>query len=175
MSEQALVAIAGTCALITIVLLFAAVALRGQAERWAILGLIVALLALFASIAGIVIQHEDAGRGRFGAAVQPNSTIPPGPTGSTGNPPLTQYPGVTSLPPDSPLRKKILSMDDVCGELGYSPHAWLPGQTVRDDYSGRVLHAPGAAFTWSCEKDGIRLTRDQITRGCQIWYSGTKV
>ena len=64
-------------------------------------------------------------------------------------------------------------MDNVCGDLGRSQYAWLPGQTAQRIYTGRVIFAPGAAYTWSCSKDGTKLTRDQITEGCHIWYPGT--
>lgn len=65
-------------------------------------------------------------------------------------------------------------MDDVCGELGYAPDAWLPGQTQANNIGGRVLHAPGAAYTWSCGKGGPTLSRDDVTKGCQMFKPGTK-
>jgi hypothetical protein len=77
------------------------------------------------------------------------------------------------LAPNSPMRKKILSMDQVCGDLGLSQHAWLPGQASAQNITGRVILASGAAYTWSCSESGPKLTREQLTQGCQIWYLGT--
>jgi hypothetical protein len=92
---------------------------------------------------------------------------------SSQNANTVPFPGTTSLPTTSPLRQQILGMDQVCGDLGLSEHAWLPGQTSPTNITGRVILAPGAAYTWSCTENGPKLTRSQLTQGCQIWYSGT--
>lgn len=167
----AIVAIAG---IFTLFFSLLAIALQGVAERWAILGVIASALGVMVGIAIPVIQHSSAVNSQPSASSQ--SANPP----STLSSPQSQQaeaapsPGVTSLPASSPLRKQILGMDQVCGDFGLSQHAWLPGQSSPIDLSGRVILAPNAAYTWSCTENGPKLTRDDISRGCQIWYPGTK-
>jgi hypothetical protein len=130
-------------------------ALRGSHELWAILGTIASILAI---IVNIVIAS-------------PQLVLPVPPSRQAKAAPS---PGVTSLPPSSPLRKRGPSIDELCGDLGLSQHAWLPGQTAATNLSGRVIWAPGAAYTWSCNKNGPKLRRDVITHGCYLLYPGTK-
>jgi hypothetical protein len=139
-----------------------ALALRGVAERWAIIGVIV-------SIAGIVVAITLAGLPHSDGINSQKTSGEPTPYLPSGSP----TPGVTSLPAGSPLRKQTLDMDQVCNDFGLSQHAWLPGQTSATNLTGRAIIAPNAAYTWSCNKNGRVLTRDEITLGCQISYPGT--
>jgi hypothetical protein len=167
-------AIVAIACIFTLIFSFLAIALQGVAERWAILGVIASVLGIVVGIAIAIIQHPNAINSQPSASSQsasPPSTPSPPQSGQTEAAPS---PGVTSLPASSPLRKQILGMDQVCGELGLSQHAWLPGQSSPTDLSGRVILAPDAAYTWSCTENGPKLTRDDMTRGCQIWYPGTK-
>jgi len=106
-----------------------------------------------------------------GHLASPPVTLPPAP--QSQNTEAVPSSGVTSLPLSSSLRKQRVGMDQVCADFGLSQHAWLPGQVSATNLSGRVIYAQGAAYTWSCTKNGPKLTRDDITRGCQIWYPGT--
>jgi hypothetical protein len=138
-----------------------AAALRGAAERWAIIGAILSAVSIVVAIAIARYQHPD------------NTSYSPSSEATPSRPYASPSPGVTSLPAGSPLRKQILDMDQVCGHLGLSQHAWLPGQASVDDLSGRVILGSNAAYTWSCTENGPKLTRDNITQGCKIWYPGT--
>jgi hypothetical protein len=93
----------------------------------------------------------------------------------TPSPAAHKYPSpfVTKLPPNSPFRLQNPIMDQLCQSLGISRHAWLPGQESTTDYSGRVLTAANAAFTWSCSKDGPRITRVEVSGECQLQYPKT--
>lgn len=146
-------------------------ALHGVPEGWAIFGAVISAVGVVVSIAGLIIQHADAIRPSPGAEVQSTPSATSVTSASTG---VAPSPGVTSLPANSPLRKRILAMDQVCADLGLSLHAWLPGQTSAISITGRIILAAGAAYTWSCTKNGPKLTRKQITQGCQIWYPDTK-
>jgi hypothetical protein len=164
MNDATLVMIAVVLAIASVAFALGARALKGQAERWAILGAVLTLVGTAISIIGILIQHSDAIH--YGN---------PGAAQSVGSAPLSSYSSsVISLATNSPLRKRIPSMDDICGDLGQSRHAWLPGQKSPTNYTGRVIFAPNAAFTWSCTEGGPKLSPADITRGCQIWYSGSK-
>jgi|SRR5579859_881250 len=175
MNSAALLTITTFSAIAFIVLVLTAVALKGQAERWAILGAVIAFAGTIVSIVGIVIQHNDAIHYGNLAHTHPasSSSFSTRPS-STGSHSLPNSSSSVSLAPNSPLRKRIPSMDDICGDLGQSNRAWLPGQTSPKNYAGRVIFAPGAAFTWSCTEGGPKLTPADITRGCQIWYPGSK-
>jgi hypothetical protein len=141
---------------------FLALALRGTAERWAIIGVIVSIVGIVVAITTAEAPHSD----------DANSQQAPGAL-NPYIPSASPTPGVTSLPVESRLRNQILDMDEVCSDFGLSQHAWLPGQVSATGLTGRVIIARNAAYTWSCSKDGPVLTRDDITRGCQIWYAGT--
>jgi|SRR5580692_4326163 hypothetical protein len=96
-------------------------------------------------------------------------------TGSYPRQPVASAsPFTTSLPADSPLRKHILDIDQLCAALGISDHAWLPGQTSATDINHRVIVATDAAYTWSCSMNGETLTHEQLNRGCQTRYPGTQ-
>lgn len=139
-----------------------AIALHGVAERWAIIGVIASIAGIVVAVATAVGQHT-AGTNSNNASSDHSSSPPSAPPPS---------PGVTSLPATSPLRTRILDMDEVCSNLGLSQHAWLPGQDSATNISGRAILESGAAYAWSCTRSGPRLTRDDITHGCQIWYPG---
>jgi hypothetical protein len=173
MSGRTIWEIAAIALLFALVFGLLAFVLHWMAERWAILSFIASVVAIVVTIAIAITQSSTAINSRSSANV--HSVGPP----STLSPPQYQQkaapsPGATSLPINSPLRKQILGIDQVCGDLGLSQHAWLPGQSSAIDLAGRVILAPDAAYTWSCTKNGPKLTRDDITRGCQIWYPGTK-
>jgi hypothetical protein len=120
-------------------------------QRWNRVGVVAAVIGAAATVVGVVwaiVPHN--------ADEQSSSPLPP---------------GVTRLAADSPLRDRVLIIDTLCERLGYpSNSGWLPGQTAPGDYSGRILSAPGAAYTWSCGSNGDKLTRDQLTVGCQQQY-----
>jgi hypothetical protein len=150
-----------------------AVVLHGVAERWAIIGVVASIIGIIVGIDGAIVQHSDDVHGGDSVVVQ-SPHVPAVPSGPRSpHPSPVPSAGATSLPGNSPLRKNILDMDKVCGDLRISRHAWLPGQSFATKVSGRVIVAPGAAYTWSCLKNGSYLTRKEITHGCQIWYPGT--
>ena len=65
-------------------------------------------------------------------------------------------------------------MEQVCQSLGYQPDAWVPGQTAPHSLDGRILYAPNQAYNWTCgAANSPRLTREQLTKGCQIWKTGS--
>jgi hypothetical protein len=120
----------------------------------------------------------------FGAssAALPQDTPSPAPAHNAPSPAPAQ--GTSSAPHQAhapsasassvpSATNNILDMDEVCGYLGLSSNAWLPGQQSATDLTGRIIYAPNAAYTWSCTQDGPKLTQQQITQGCQIWYPGT--
>jgi hypothetical protein len=172
MNSSELMAITVLSILVTVVFIVGAIALKGQAERWSILGVVVSFIGTGAAIIGLVIQHNDAVHFGNTAPASPHSfSVRP----STAGARLSQnVSSAISLASNSPLRKRIPSMDDICGDLGQSTRAWLPGQTSPTNYTGRVIFAPEAAFTWSCKEGGPTLTPADITRGCQIWYPGSR-
>jgi len=147
--------------------------LTGAKKKWEIFGAVISVITLMVSVAGILIQHSDSTHANIPSAGQPsrNSKAAGIPNAEHANPlPSSE---VTTFPADSPSRKKILDMDEVCGSLGISQHAWLPGQSSALNIADRVILAPGTAYSWSCQHNGPKLTRAQITHGCQIWYPGT--
>jgi hypothetical protein len=174
MARDIIWGLAATAAVLIVIFGGLALALHGRAEKWAILGVCASVMGLMVGIGGIIVPYfQKTHTGKAPAAVSSHGS------GSLGMPEAGQAnpipsPAVTSLPYNSSLRKKILDMNEVCGDLGVSQHAWLPGQSSAQDIAGRVILAPGAAYTWSCEENGSRLTRAQITQGCQIWYPGTQ-
>jgi hypothetical protein len=101
-----------------------------------------------------------------------NAPSPAQAQGTSNAPPQTHVPSASASPVPS-VSNNILDMDEVCGYLGLSSNAWLPGQQSATDLTGRIIYAPNAAYTWSCSQDGPKLTQQQITQGCQIWYPGT--
>lgn len=158
-----------------------AIALHRVAERWAILGAVASVVGAVASVLAIAvsigiatIQYSGGVNSQSSTSGQTANSAPAIPAPQSQQAEAVPSPGVTSLSSNSPLRKQIPGMDQICGDLGLSQHAWLPGQTSATDLSSRVIFAPGAAYTWSCTESGSKLTRDNITRGCQIWYPGTK-
>lgn len=70
------------------------------------------------------------------------------------------------------------TMDGLCFQLGRGFHAWLPGQTEAWDgtkegaavLAARKIRAPGAAYTWSCTRDGEALTPADLTYSCATYY-----
>ncbi|MEV3908677.1 J domain-containing protein [Streptomyces canus] len=50
---------------------------------------------------------------------------------------------------------------------------WLPGQHSATDLTGRRIHAPRAAFTWSCGRNGPKLTQKDFDTACQDQYPRT--
>ncbi|NJP90422.1 hypothetical protein HCN51_13325 [Nonomuraea sp. FMUSA5-5] len=112
----------------------------------------------------------------------PDATINPDRTrvdrqpshGSSGQKP--SRPEVTHLPPDAAAWANVIGMEDVCRKLGreVGAYAWIPGQVSDSDYSDRKLYGKNIAYQWSCTKNGPKLTREDLTIGCQIWYPGTQ-
>ncbi len=168
-------AIIWTAVILFVIFGLLAIALDGKPERWAILGTVASVLAIVVSIAVAIIQDSREIHGNPSAGDRQSANLPSGPSARhSKQAEPAPSPGVTSLPADSKLRKQIPGMDQICGDLGLSQHAWLPGQTSATNLSGRVIFAPGAAYTWSCTKNRPKLTRRDITHGCQIWYPGAK-
>jgi hypothetical protein len=175
MFNGATLAIIWTAVILFFIFGFLAIVLRGTPERWAILGTIASVLAIVVSIAIAIIQDSKEMHGKPSAGDSQSAKSPPGPPAlHSQQAKPAPSPGVTSLPAGSRLRRNILSMDQVCSNLGLSQHAWLPGQATSTNLSGRVIAGSGAAYTWSCTKNGPKLSRNDITRGCQIWYPGTR-
>src|SRR5260370_21455465 len=175
MNSAALVTITIFSVIVGIVLILVAVAVKGRDERWAILGAAISFAGTVVSIVGIVIQHSDAIHfGNLAPTQSASSSLYSTRPSSAGSHSLPYSSSTISLASNSPLRKRIPSMDDICGDLGQSNSAWLPGQASPTNYTGRVIFAPGAAFTWSCTEGGPKLTPAEITRGCQIWYPGSE-
>ncbi len=66
-------------------------------------------------------------------------------------------------------------MEDACERAGYPADAWIPGQTKPHSFAGRVLHATGQAYKWTCGSNkGPQLTREEITVACQVWAPDTQ-
>jgi hypothetical protein len=131
------------------------------------MSVVIGVLGLFLSLGSGIVAHADASKTNSGPSRGLTSTVQPdGPVGTGAGGP---YPGVTSLPSDSPLKESgFPHMETVCEDLGRPADAWVPGQTVPHSIAGRILRAPGQAYNWTCGGlDGPKITRDEITRSCQ--------
>jgi len=53
------VTVAIITSIITIILIILAIALRGQGERWAIIGVVLSFIGTVVALAAAVSQHED--------------------------------------------------------------------------------------------------------------------
>jgi hypothetical protein len=87
-------------------------------------------------------------------------------------PSSSRAPTATSQPPESTV--KGLNLDQYCGSLGFDPQAWLPGQRGVDNLNGRVVSGPHAAYTWSCTRNGPKLTHAELNDACHMQWPGTK-
>jgi hypothetical protein len=160
---------------------------HGHIEKWGILGFAGAIVGLIAAtgigITAIYVQHDDAvaskppqastsqgGQKPTASAVAGHDQAAP----AAPEPPLQ---GVVSLPADSPLRQKLLTMEEVCRVLGQptTGYAWLPGQVSGDSIVGRISQQHRAAATWSCTRNGPKITRDQMSAGCRSQYGPSYV
>ncbi|NEA65377.1 J domain-containing protein [Streptomyces sp. SID12488] len=68
-----------------------------------------------------------------------------------------------------PPTKYAVDLDYYC----WPETPWLPGQRSATDLTGRRIHAPRAAFTWSCGRNGPKLTQKDFDTACQDQYPRT--
>jgi hypothetical protein len=170
--------LAATCG-VAAVLLGIAAYLLWRAGRTASEALTLGLgvVSLMATIYFGVQAHQDS------VASKPPMLSPSSNNkiGSTNTKPRTEPaprttkpdPAATSLPAHSSLRNKILGIDEYCG-LPEGTYAWLPGQKSAKDITGRRIHAVGAVYTWSCTQDSRKLTRDDMSNACLLFYPNTR-
>jgi hypothetical protein len=134
------------------------------------MSVLVGVLGLFMTLGSGIVAHMDATRTNpltAGPPRAPTTTAQLEATSETA--PRGPYPGVTSLPSQSPLKETgIPHMETVCEDLGRPADAWVPGQTGPHSDAGRILRASGQAYNWTCGgPDGPKITRDEITKSCQ--------
>ncbi|MFD9486297.1 J domain-containing protein [Streptomyces sp. NPDC059991] len=68
-----------------------------------------------------------------------------------------------------PTTSYAVYLDAYC----WPERSWLPGQHSTSDLSGRRVHAPHAAFTWSCGRESPKLAQRDFDAACQQQYPGT--
>lgn len=159
-----------TLVLLVIFVVLATV-LQGSPERWAIVCAIFTALGVIVSVVALFNSEDSKSPTASPSTLHPGGGGGGGGTKANHARPLP-LPGITSLPPKSPLRRQIVSMDQICANLGIASRAWLPGQESANNLAGRRILGRGTAYTWSCSRNGPKLTVAQITQGCQIWYPG---